>query len=305
MRRVLLTGATGLIGRHCLWPLVKRGFEVHAACRRAPLGGHPQVRWHKTNLLDPSQVRELAREVRATDLLHLAWITTPGVYWNSPENLRWVEAGLRLLDAFHEHGGRRIVMAGTCAEYDWNHGCCREAVTPLAPRTLYGSCKHALRLTLESFSAEVGLSSAWGRIFFVYGPHAHPARLPGSVICSLLDGRVARCTDGSQIRDFLHVSDVADALVTLLACDVQGPVNVASGRPTRLSEMILTAAELLGRRELVRLGALEALKAEPPVLLADVRRLKCEVGWSPRYELRQGLKDTIDWWKGGCRRRAS
>ncbi len=59
------------------------------------------------------------REVQPTHLLHFAWIATPGVYWDSAENFRWVSAGERLLRSFRAHGGRRVVMAGSCAEYDW------------------------------------------------------------------------------------------------------------------------------------------------------------------------------------------
>jgi nucleoside-diphosphate-sugar epimerase len=210
-----------------------------------------------------------------------------------------------LLHAAREQGAGRVVMAGSCAEYDWRYARCHERTTPLRPATLYGSAKHALRGVLESFARETGLSAAWGRIFFVYGPHAHPDRLPGTVIRSLVRGDPARCSDGSQMRDFLYAADAADALVALLESEVQGPVNIASGQPVRLRTMIEMAGELLGRRELIRLGAIPARDGEPPALLADVRRLRDELGWVPRYDLRRGMSETVLWWRRRAKQRAA
>ena len=141
------------------------------------------------------------------------------------------------------------------------------------------------------------MSSAWGRIFYLYGPHEHPARLVASVVCSLLKGRPARCSDGRQIRDFLYVEDVADALVALLESEAAGPVNVASGNPVSVRDMVCRIADQIGREDLVRLGAIPTPKTDPPQLTADVNRLSRVVGWSPNYSLQQGLEKTVAWWE--------
>ncbi len=255
------------------------------------------VQWHRTDLLDTEQMSELLATVRPSHLLHFAWYAAPGKYWTSPENLRWVQASLGLLQAFAANGGQRVVMAGSCAEYDWRYGFCSEQVTPLAPATLYGTCKHALQTMVSAYAAQAGLSAAWGRIFFLYGPHEHPARLVASVIRSLLRGEPARCSHGNQVRDFLHVSDVADAFVTLLNSDVAGPVNVASGQPISIRDLVYRIAAKLDRADLIQLGALPTAADDPPLLMADVRRLRDEVGWLPSYDLETGLEQAIDWWE--------
>jgi nucleoside-diphosphate-sugar epimerase len=236
-------------------------------------------------------------EVQPAHLLHFAWFTTPGEYWTARENLDWVWASLDLLQAFEEHGGKRVVMAGTCAEYDWRYGYCSEQITPLAPATLYGTCKHSLQIVLDTFARQTGLSAAWGRIFFLYGPHEHPSRLISSVIISLLKGEPARCSHGNQIRDFLYVEDVADAFAALLESNVTGPVNVASGCPIALRDIIYKIAEKIDRRDLIQLGVLPVSVHEPHLLLADVGRLTNEVGWLPKYNLDRGLEQTIAWWR--------
>jgi nucleoside-diphosphate-sugar epimerase len=93
------------------------------------------------------------------------------------------------------------------------------------------------------------------------------------------------------------VQDAADALVALLDSTVEGPVNIASGAPVSVAELVQQIAEQLERSNLVQLGALPAADNEPLLLSADVARLRDEVGWSPRYDLGSGLAETIEWWK--------
>ena len=297
MKKVLLTGATGFIGRNCLAGLVKSGYDVYAVAPDPIKEAGPKIKWHSVDLLNDKQTEKLVADVGATHLLHFAWYAEPKKYWNSDENYKWVEASKVLLKGFHSNGGQRAVMAGTCAEYDWQYGRCFENTTPLLPATVYGKCKHSLQTTLASFSDETGLSSAWGRIFFLYGPNEHPERLVSSVITSLLQDKNVSCSHGNQIRDFLHVEDVASAFVALLESDVRGPVNIASGRPLALRDVICKIGKKLGRPELIRLGDIPSSKDEPPLLVAEVRRLRKEVGWAPEYDIDSGLDQTIEWWK--------
>lgn len=294
--KVVVTGATGFIGRNALAPLVAKGYEVHAVTSRAAHVSE-KVHWHSLDLLDSNAVSRLMSEIRPTHLLHFAWFVEPGKFWHSVENFRWLELGIALLRHFCEAGGQRVVMAGTCAEYDWDYGFCSEGVTPCRPASSYGVCKNALQETLSAYSAEEKLSSAWGRIFFPYGPNEHPSRLLTSVINSLLRGEIARCSHGNQLRDFMHVEDIASAFVALLDSPVMGAVNIASGIPVSLREVVLMAADYLGARERVDFGAIPAQRNEPPLLVGDNRRLRDSTGWNHQRALHVGIEQTVDWWK--------
>ncbi|MCJ7634469.1 NAD(P)-dependent oxidoreductase [Candidatus Bathyarchaeota archaeon] len=299
MKKVLLTGASGFIGRHTIPFLVKLEYEVHAVfySNDSGLSEGKNIFLHRCNLLNMEEQKQLLAKIKPTHLLHFAWYAVPGKYWTSLENIRWVQASINLLIDFVENGGKRAVFAGSCAEYDWNYGYCSEGITPTRPQTLYGTCKNSLQEILYQFSKQTGVSSAWGRIFFLYGPYEAKSRLIPSVITSLLQGLPARCTDGNQIRDFLHVEDVASAFVSLLESNVEGPVNIASGQPIALKNVICKIADKLGRRDLVQLGALPAQANNPRVLIADVERLSDEVKWQPKFDIDIGLEQTITWWK--------
>ena len=296
MTRVLLTGASGFVGTNALDLLLDRGHEVHAVARTAG-AERPGVVWHECDLLAAGAPEGLARAAQAEKLLHLAWYATPGRFWTAPENERWIDATLRLLRAFGEGGGGRAVLAGTCAEYAWGEDLLSEDLTPLAPATLYGACKHATHVAAAALAEQVRVSLAWGRIFFLYGPREDPSRLVASVARGLLSGQDVATTDGSQRRDFMHVRDVARAFVALLDSDVEGAVNIASGHAPPVRDIATLIAREAGAPEHLLLGALPQRPGEPPVIAADVRRLGGEVGFHPSIALGRGIAETVGWWR--------
>lgn len=294
-RRVLLTGATGFIGRHTVAPLLARGFEVHAiSCSRAGENGGAQ--WHRANLLLSTEVARVLDHVRPSHLVHLAWYMVPGKWAEAPENYEWVRVSLELLQRFAAQGGSRTVVAGSGFEYDWTAGYCSETRTPRRPHTFYGACKNALQELWAGYAERVGVSSAWARVFFVYGPGEHPDRLVAHVVRKLLAGEEAKCSHGRQIRDYLYVQDVADALAALADSDVSGPVNVASGQPIALKDFIGRIADAIGRSDLIRLGAIPPASSDVPLVIGDTQRLENALRFRPTVDLARGIAKTIQWW---------
>jgi nucleoside-diphosphate-sugar epimerase len=297
--RVLVTGASGFIGARTLAPLRERGFEVHAVAR----AGRPQasapdgVTWHAADLLDDDAGGALIRRVRPTHLLHLAWYAEPGAFWSAPENADWVAATVRLVGAFGAAGGLRVVLAGTCAEYDWNAGGVLTESSPPAPATFYGIAKDATRRVAEGLGSLHGATVAAGRVFFLYGPGEDPRRLVASVARGLLNGERVATSEGRQVRDFMHVQDVAGAFAALVAADTEGPVNIGSGDGVEVRRVVDLVAQAAGRPDLLDVGALEMRADEPAVLVADARRLHDEVGFRPETGLEDGIAETVDWWR--------
>lgn len=274
--RVLLTGATGLIGRQVVAPLEAAGVTVVAASRARG----------DDLLADPAAV--VAR-AGADHLVHLAWAGGAKDRWSAAANLDWVGASLRLLGAFAAAGGRRAVMVGSCAEYDWSAGGRLAEDAALRPATLYGAAKTATGIAAIAGAPVLGVSLAWARVFFCYGPGEPEGRLFGDIIRGLAAGRAVDCTDGLQRRDFLHTADVGRALAMLLQSGVEGPVNIGSGRAVAVREVIAEIARRTGGEALVRLGARPRPAGDPALIEADVTRLFGEVGFRPRHDIASGI----------------
>ncbi|WP_425082446.1 NAD-dependent epimerase/dehydratase family protein [Ruegeria arenilitoris] len=285
MARVLLTGATGLIGRATAPALKKAGHEV------IRLGRNPASDI-TCDLLDPNATTKALEAARASHLVHLAWHDEPRDRWTSEANLDWIAATLHLVREFARMGGQRAVCAGSCAEYDWSIPELTET-SPLRPRTLYGAAKAGTGMALCVGQGALGLSLTWARIFFVYGPGEPQGRLLGDLILNLRDGQPVDCTNGLQERDFLHVDDLARALLRLLEADVTGAVNVASGTAIPVRKLIGEVANQMRHPDLIRLGVIARAANDPDRLAADVARLRDEAGFLPRHDIASGVADIL------------
>ncbi len=206
--------------------------------------------------------------------IHLAWYVEPGKYLESPLNDKCRDDSLALVKLVQ---CRRWVLAGTCFE--------------VSPTTRYARCKRELFLALE----HLGIELAWPRLFYLYGPHEHPRRFVPTVINELLQGRPAPLTSGDEVRDFLHVEDVAEALCAVATSTLTGIINVGSGQPVTVREVATEIARIIGRPDLLRFGAYQSAPSDPPRIVADVAKLNAI--WRPRISLTDGLRATIEWWR--------
>jgi nucleoside-diphosphate-sugar epimerase len=303
MSRVLVTGASGFVGRAAVAALRPLGFEVHALARRTD----PTIdadAWRVADLLDSGGAAPVVRAAGATHLLHLAWTTEHGTFWSDPANLEWSRATLELFDAFAEAGGERSVLVGSCAQYDWHalgSGPADEAESPRRPATLYGQAKEDTSRELEARASSRGLSHATALLFFPYGPQDKAERLVPSLTRDLLAGREATVKAGAEVRDFVHVEDCGSALAALLGSGVTGAVNVGTGQPSSIAEVAATVARIVGREELLRVDPPRADGAS--TVVASIRRLAEEIGFVPRYDLGRGLQQTVEWLRAQRTRR--
>jgi len=300
--KILLTGANGFVGSHLAHVLVEEGAEVHAAVRPgADLSRIAElkssVRLLQADLLDPDSVASMLLETEYDCCVHTAWYAEPGKYLHSSRNVDWVGASVHLAWILAKSGCKRMVGLGTCFEYDLTQGILSET-SSLKPASLYAASKLAAGRGIEAVANALDMSFAWARLFYLYGPGEDPRRLVPSVITSLLEGREAKTTRGEQIRDYLHVRDVARALWEIVQSDLQGPVNIGSGQKHSVAEIVTEIAGIVGREDLLKRGALPYREGDPEVVLADNRRILNETSWWPQYSPREGIRDTVEWWKG-------
>jgi len=299
--KVLLTGATGFIGSQVARALLAQGHEVRASARAgrakdAVADVADRIEWVTLDLFDASDAAIDALAHGTDACVHLAWFAVPGQYLASPENLRCVTGSLRLLESLAKQGCRRAVFVGSCFEYDFDGGRLSET-SPVRPQSLYAASKLSTRYMGEQLARQHGLEFVWARLFYLFGPFEDARRLVPSVIGALLRHESVDVTHGAQVRDFLHVADVGSALATLAGSSLSGVVNVGSGQPVTVRQVVATLDALLGGDGLVRFGARPDNPTDPPFVLADNRKLVQGTGWAPVHDLEGGLRQTIEWSK--------
>ena len=298
--RVFVTGASGFIGSSVTRDLLDAGHSVLALALPADdlwrlRDIERDVPVVRGALADPAILRNAIGGWAPEVCIHLAWYAEPGKYLDSPANVEALSSSLALLRVLSEIGCRRMVAAGTCAEYDTDRGYLRED-DPARPLTLYAAAKLSCGLLGSLMAQACGMRFAWARIFYPYGPYEDQRRVIPGIIRSLLSGQPFPATAGDQVRDYVHVADVASAFRLLAEKEASGVFNIASGVPVTMKQVLGTVGNLLGCPELVGFGALPYRDWEPMFVCGDSQRLRA-LGWLPRYGLDEGLSRTIDWWR--------
>jgi len=299
--KVLITGASGFVGSHVARLLVAEGCEVYALVRESSNRWRirdilPSMYLRQSDLVAFENVNTYLQEIKPELCIHLAWYAVPGKYLNSQENLDSIQASINLLSQLAELGCKRFVGIGTCFEYDLSLGYLSES-SLTKPITLYAATKVALSTILQQFAQITEMEIAWIRLFYQYGPMEDERRLIPSVICSLLRDEVVKTTKGEQVLDFLHVEDIASAIWAVAKSNVSGVVNVGSGQPVTVGQILLELGNLLGKPDLIHLGALPYRPNDPMFICANNELLIKKTDWTPKYNLTTGLKNTIEWYK--------
>ena len=282
--RVLLTGATGFVGRYVARELERQGIE-YVGLQRGMTSDHRSI---QMDLLGTNELEELFQKLNPTHLIHVAWYAEHGKYWDSDLNLEWTSATKRLVEAFCASGGQHVVITGTCAEYDWANGYCVEDVTPLKPKSLYGICKDTTRRIIELVVEKHGVSMSWARIFFPYGPGEAPQRLIPSLFKALKGEALPFGVNGKSYRDLLHVEDAARAVLACAQSKFIGAVNVCSGRPVQICDVVNAIAIITSSDPNIILELAPRTQEVNQFLVGANKNLQ-SLGWQQEIMLGQGL----------------
>lgn len=236
--RVVVTGASGFIGSHVTAALQRvEGIEVLATGRNEAALRRLGVEWVAMDLYgdggDPIQ-----RLAEADLLIHLAWgdvsDATNRVHMTThlPNNIQFLTDITRL-------GVPRICCVGSCFEYGLSSGRLHEGLAP-QPSTPYGQAKDQLRRELEATAPIAGSSLRWLRPFFTHGEGQHPHALFAQLKDAIRRGQDHfPMSGGEQVRDYLPVSSLAEAIVKAsLQREVDGVINICSGKPTTVRTLV-------------------------------------------------------------------
>jgi nucleoside-diphosphate-sugar epimerase len=292
--KIFVTGATGFIGSAFSRLALAHGHEVAGLIQPAKippanLPANKNLIWLQGTLAEPPW-KEIER-FQPDVCVHLAWIATPGVYLESPENEKYLAWSLELAHGLRGLGINHFVGAGTCIEYQISEAPLSEDRTPLNPTTLYARCKNTLRETLAAEAQKDGWQFCWGRIFYPYGLGEHPARLCSSLIQKLRRGEKVVLKTPHSPKDYIYIEDLAAAILVTVEKKFAGTINWGTGKGISVREIADRAATMLNRPELVENQDPPA-KDPFPFVVSDVAKLG-GLGWRPTWTLDRGLGEMI------------
>ena len=225
---------------------------------------------------------------KETFFLPSAWLST-GLF-NDNSNFDFLTSSIDLLKSFVKNGGKRVVMAGTYAEYGHHNETLFETM-PAEPINIYSQCKDFVHKISELYCQNNNVSFGWGRIFSAFGKETDPRRLTSDVINHLRENKEISIRSGSLIRDYIYTKDIANAFVKFLDSNVEGTVNICTGIDRSIHDYVMEIAKIMNKENLIIFN--EQPSPQQVRVVGDNTRLTKEVGFTPKYTLNEALNEII------------
>jgi dTDP-6-deoxy-L-talose 4-dehydrogenase (NAD+) len=287
--RILVTGGTGFLGSAFVRAAQRAGHAVAVLSRREAMGNVGPLTLTGTVAKAPwREIENFAPEA----CIHAAWIATPGVYLEAPENRDWVNWSKSFLVRLAQFGVRHLSVLGTCIEYQITGRPLSEEYTPLLPASTYARAKCELHRRLGEGALPQGTALAWARVFYPYGEGEHPARLASSLIAKFRRGEAVTLKTPRSTKDYIHADDLAAALLSVVEQRFGGVINLGTGEGVTVESIARELGRLVGRPDLVLVP--ENPAADPlDYVVADATRLH-SLGWRPQVPLAVGLRRLVE-----------
>lgn len=281
--RALVPGGGGFVGRQVVAALGSYGCEAVVPPRNHDL------------LTEAGRAAIIGLANGAELLVQAAWTTTHGQYWSDPANLDWARANTDLARRFIAAGGRRIVLVGSCAEYDWSLRRPSRWAEDCGgrPRSTYGAARLLAWTALRELGQRHHVSVAEARLFMPVGLGERAPRLLPALLDHARRGAPYAVGPGDTVRDIMDVRDCGRAVAALALCDLDGVVNVGSGIGTSLSVLARTVEALCDVNGLFQLGARKPGTGEPRSMVADTDRLVGATGFRRDYTLTDAVASLL------------
>lgn len=308
MGKIVITGATGAIGRALVAQALKKNQEVLVLVRRSSSRADDfhkisGCRVLKADLNEYSRVPELLREQGLDQdgydtFFHLAWMAAFG---SGRENLELqldnVQASLAAVRLAHKMGCHTFVGAGSQAEYGRAEGILSPC-TPAFPETGYGIAKLCAGQMTRLLCEQLKMRHIWTRILSVYGPYDREETLISTAVIRMLQNAETSFTPCDQIWDYLYSEDAARAIYEAGRKGRSGSVYlIGSGKTRRLSEYIQVLAELTGYKKEIGFGRRPYNEKQVMYLKADIDSLRQDTGFEPAVEFEEGAARLIAYWR--------
>jgi UDP-glucose 4-epimerase len=301
-KKILVTGGAGYIGSICVEEMLNRGFEIAVFDNLTE--GHraavdSRASFFEGDLADLASIRRAFEASRPEAVMHFAANALVGESMQNPSKYfrNNVSAGLNLLDAAVEFGVRKFVFSSTCATFGIPETTPIDESLPQRPINPYGESKlmfekilkwyqeiHKLPFVALRYFNAAGASEKFGEDHRVE-THLIPNILKvalGQKDCVEIYGTSYPTPDGTCIRDYIHILDLAEAHILAATSEKSGFYNLGTGGGTSVREVIETCKKITGRP--IKVVEKDARPGDPPALVAGSGKIRAELGWTPRFQ---------------------
>lgn len=302
MKKVIVTGPTGVIGTALVRELMEKDMEITAVCRHGSqrlcnLPVSNSVKVVECDLKDMSMLPMILKN--DYDIFyHFAWAGTFGDSRNDMRiQLNNIQYTLDAVEAAYRLGCSRFIGAGSQAEYGPQERMISSG-TPAFPENGYGIAKLCAGQMSRLRCEQLGMEHIWGRVLSVYGPYDGENTMIMMLIRNLLAGCKPSCTKGEQIWDYLYSKDASHAFYLLGERGVPGKIYcIGSGNGRPLEVYINMIKDAIDSRLEIGLGDIPYKDGQVMYLCADISELSEDTGFQPAYTFEYGIAETIRWYK--------
>lgn len=297
MKKVVITGATGMIGISLVNQLVSSGVfclllikKEHIKPNTLPVSDLCKIEECDLNDLDKFDYKDKDFDV----FIHMGWMSTIG---SGRDDAYLQEKNIKIsLDAVllaKKLGCKKFIGVGSQAEY----GVTNEELTPelsCNPQSGYGIAKYAAGKLTRILADKIGISHCWIRILSVYGPNDNPNTLISYLIKCFSEGTKPTLTLCEQIWDYIYVDDCARAIISVCEKGIDKKTYLtASGKSQKLKDYVLDVKNTINPTMEIGFGEKNYPKNQPMFLKADISELEKDTGFIPQVSFNEGIKRTI------------
>lgn len=302
IKSAVITGPTGAIGTALCSVMLEKGIEVYAVCRPESLRTSMLPKSENLQIIhcDASEMEKLSALIPGPvdAFFHFAWVNTIGLGRNNmPAQIENIRYTINAVHAAVKLGCSVFLGAGSQAEYGRVEGKMTPE-TPTFPENGYGMAKLCAGQMSRVECLNCGIDHIWMRVLSIYGPRDGNSTMISNVIRTLLAGKKPSLTAGEQLWDYLYSEDVARAFWLAAEHGVSGSIyTVGSGKVKPIKEYVEILRDCIDPELPLGFGDIPYSPLQVMHLEADIRALQVDTGFAPQVEFRQGIENTIDWWR--------
>ena len=305
MKRVIITGATGLVGANLARRLLQEGQDIHLLVRRDYTPWRIEairadVRLHEVNFGDQEALTHIVAQIRPDWVFHLA---AQGAYSWQTDLRQMVQTNImgtiKLVEACLKTGFEAFVNTGSSSEYGFKDYAPSETEW-LEPNSHYAVTKASATLYCCYTAQSRGVHIPTLRLYSVYGPYEEPARLLPTLILRGMNGELPPLVNPGIARDYVYVDDVVEAYLLVASRLTREPgavYNVGTGVQTTLSEVVEVVRRVMGITAEPKWGSMPNRIWDTNVWVADNRKIQSELGWRPQHTFEQGFCQMVNWFR--------